>query len=110
MRRMRSSGGRFAKKTEANAMKHAGDDKNTTSSSSSGMKRTHSDSTESLNTHQETRGGMVNSCYNQETRGGMVNSYQLHSSDIGVGEGGSIGQQWSSMQSNQASQRAFAMK
>ncbi|KAI3823241.1 hypothetical protein L1987_04674 [Smallanthus sonchifolius] len=62
MRRMRSSGGRFAKKTEAEALKNAGDDKNTTSSSSSGMKRTHSELTESLNTHQETRGGMVDSC------------------------------------------------
>jgi len=122
MRRMRSSGGRFAKKTEGDALKHASDDKNATSSSSSGMKRARSESTESLNTHQETKGGMVNSCNgrsyavdggqydNQETRGGMVNSYQSHSSDIGVGEGGSLGPQWTSMQSNQAAQRAVAMK
>ncbi|KAF5819865.1 putative transcription factor Hap2/NF-YA family [Helianthus annuus] len=115
MRRVRSSGGRFAKKTEAEALKNASDEKNATSSSSSGMKRAHSESTESLNTHQETRGGIVNSCNghrhdNQETRGGMVNSYQLHSSDIGVGEGGSLGQQWTGMQSNQAAPRAVAMK
>ncbi|KAJ0605968.1 putative transcription factor Hap2/NF-YA family [Helianthus annuus] len=115
MRRVRSSGGRFAKKTEAEALKNANDEKNATSSSSSGMKRAHSESTESLNTHQETRGGIVNSCNghrydNQETRDGMVNSYQLHSSDLGVGEGGSLGQQWTGMQSNQAAPRAVAMK
>ncbi|KAL8227226.1 hypothetical protein R6Q57_017058 [Mikania cordata] len=119
MRRMRSSGGRFAKKTEADALKHPGDDKNTTSS---GMKRARSESNESLNTHHETRGTMVNSCNgrpyevdgtrydNQEARDGMVNTYQLHSSDVGGGEGGSLGQQWTSMQSNQAAQRAVAMK
>ncbi|XP_076884380.1 nuclear transcription factor Y subunit A-9-like [Bidens hawaiensis] len=123
MRRMRSSGGRFAKKTEGNASKSATDDKNATSSSTSSMKRARSESTESLNTHQEATGGMVNNSCNgrafsadgaryesQEARGNMVSSYQLHGSDIGVGEGGSLGQQWSSMQSNQAAQRAVAMK
>ncbi|KAK9072593.1 hypothetical protein SSX86_009028 [Deinandra increscens subsp. villosa] len=111
MRRVRSSGGRFAKKVEANAVKHAGDDKNTPSPTSSGMKRARSESTESLN----TSGGRVDSCNgraydNQETRGGMVNPFQLHSSEIGAGEGGSLGQQWTGMQSNQAPQRAVAMK
>ncbi|PWA44558.1 NF-Y protein [Artemisia annua] len=91
MRRMRSSGGRFAKKTEA--------EKNSTSSSSSGMKRVNSESTESINTHQEASGEMVNSCNGhtyEETRGGMVTS---------------LGQQWSTMPSNNATpQRAVAMK
>lgn len=112
MRRKRSSGGRFAKKTETDNIKNASDDKNTSSSSSSGMKHAHSESTESLNTPEQTRSEMVKSCNghgarynNQEQRGGMVNSYQLHSSDIGVGEGGSLGQQWATITSNQASQR-----
>ncbi|GJY20779.1 nuclear transcription factor Y subunit A-9-like protein [Tanacetum coccineum] len=91
MRRMRSSGGRFAKKTES--------EKNSTSSSSSGMKRVNSESTESINTHQETSGDMVNSCNGhtyEETRGSMVTS---------------LGQQWSTMPSNNATpQRAVAMK
>lgn len=115
MRRMRSSGGRFAKKTEAEAMKHANEDKNnTTSSSSSGMKRAHSESTESLNTHQEPRGKRVNSCNGHTyavdgSRFDDQDSFQT-SSYSDIVEGGSLGQQWATIPSTQASQRAVAMK
>ncbi|GKC51217.1 nuclear transcription factor Y subunit A-9-like protein [Tanacetum coccineum] len=54
MRRMSNSGGRFAKKTEA--------EKKSASSRSSGMKHVISEFTESINAHQETNGEMVNSC------------------------------------------------
>nr|XP_043639465.1 nuclear transcription factor Y subunit A-1-like [Erigeron canadensis] len=114
MRRMRSSGGRFAKKTEAEASRNTGDDKNTTSSSSSGMKRANSESTESLNTHQEPMNGTVNSCNGHTyavdgARYDNQDSFQA-SSYSDIREGGSLGQQWTSIPSNQASQRAVAMK
>ncbi|GKD11296.1 hypothetical protein Tco_1190981 [Tanacetum coccineum] len=50
MRRMSNSGGRFAKKTEA--------EKKSASSCSSGMKHVISECTESIITHQETNGKM----------------------------------------------------
>ncbi|XP_071711980.1 nuclear transcription factor Y subunit A-1-like [Rutidosis leptorrhynchoides] len=116
MRRMRSSGGRFAKKTEADVLKlHAGhEDKNTTSSSSSGMVRVNSESTESLNTQHETRDNMASSCNGHSFAGDDGSRYEnqdnFQTSSYNIGEGGSLGQQWTTIQSNQASQRAVAMK
>ncbi|KAL7595722.1 nuclear transcription factor Y subunit A-9 [Lactuca sativa] len=98
MRRVRSSGGRFAKKTETDALKNTSDDVAT------GMKRVHSEPAVSFGTHtnQETRGGgMVNSC-----NGGALR----YENQDGFQEGGSLGQQWSTIPSSQNSQRAVAMK
>ncbi|KAK1409899.1 hypothetical protein QVD17_36428 [Tagetes erecta] len=87
MRRVRGSGGRFAKKTEVDSSK------NTMSSSQSvNSTRVRSESAESLET---ARGGLVNSLNNSHTY---------------LDNGGSLGQQWINMSSNQASQRAVAMK
>lgn len=113
MRRMRSSGGRFAKKTEADALKHAGEDKNTTSSSSSGMRRMNSESTESLNTHQETRDNKASSCNGHMFAGDGArydNQDNFQASSYDIGEGGPLGQQWTTVPSNQTTQRAVAMK
>lgn len=96
MRRVRSSGGRFAKKTESDALKH---DKN--AATSSGMKRVQSEPAVSFGSHQEPRGGMVNSC-NGGARYDNQDSFQEG--------GGSLGQQWTTIPSNQNSQRAVAMK
>lgn len=122
MRRVRGSGGRFAKKTEVNSGNRADEDKNTTASSVSvnqtGVKRVRSESAESLDPRKETpRGNLVNSLstrtYLDEGRYDNGDNYQgsgyrLHSSDRG--DGGSLGQQWITMSSNQTSQRAVAMK
>ncbi|KAL4591486.1 hypothetical protein LXL04_004454 [Taraxacum kok-saghyz] len=94
MRRVRSSGGRFAKKTDAS--KH--DDKDATSA---GMKRVRSEPAVSYGAHQEARGGMVNSC-----NGGAT----YDTNQDGFQEGGSLGQQWATIPSNQNSHRAVAMK
>ncbi|KAJ9555518.1 hypothetical protein OSB04_010132 [Centaurea solstitialis] len=112
MRRVRSSGGRFAKKTETNA----GGDKKATGSGPSGLKRVQSD--QSGESFSETRGGgVVNSCngrtYSVDGGGRYDNQdgFQTSSyhSDIGDG-GGSLGQQWATRLANQGSQRAVAMK
>lgn len=120
MRRVRGSGGRFAKKTEVDPSKQRGghednnnnNNKNTSASGSAmsssqsvnpttGMKRVRSESGESLDAHNEKRrGDLVNSL--------NAHAYHLHSSERG--DGGSLGQQWISISSNQASQRAVAMK
>ncbi|KAI3523425.1 hypothetical protein L1887_01543 [Cichorium endivia] len=105
MRRVRSSGGRFAKKTETETSKHATDDNTATSST---LKRVRSEPAVSFGTHQEPRGGMVNSC-NGGARYDNQESFQFQNSDIGEG-GGSLGQQWTPIPSNQNSQRAVAMK
>lgn len=108
MRRVRGSGGRFAKKTEVDSLKRADGDKNATASgsaissqsvNSTGIKRVRSESGDS---HKETRRErLVNSLrYNNE------DNYQAYRGD----GGGSLGQQWISISSNQASQRAVAMK
>lgn len=101
MRRVRGTGGRFAKKTEVDSVKRGdGDDIKNTSSprsvNSTGMKRVRSDSAESL----ETRNGRYMD--NGDNYGG----YRL---DIGGG-GDGVGQQWINISSNQASHRAVAMK
>ncbi|KAM0022918.1 putative transcription factor Hap2/NF-YA family [Helianthus debilis subsp. tardiflorus] len=92
LRRVRGTGGRFAKKTDV--------DKNTTgsgsgsamsSSQSVNSNRVHSESAESLDT----------------PRGGLVNSLNTHTY---LDNGGSLGQQWINISSNQSSQRAVAMK
>ncbi|KAL8247338.1 hypothetical protein R6Q59_008554 [Mikania micrantha] len=87
MRRVRGSGGRFAKKTEVDSLKNTkGSGAGSAMSSSksvSSSKRVHSESAESL----ATRGR---------------HTY--------LDNGGPLGQQWISMSSNQASQRAVAMK
>ncbi|GKA87187.1 nuclear transcription factor Y subunit A-9-like protein [Tanacetum coccineum] len=122
MRRVRGSGGRFVKKTEVNSGKGADEDKNTTASSQSvnqtGVKRVRSESAVSLDPRKETpRGSLVNSLntrtYLDEGRYDNGDNYQgsgyrLQSSDRG--DGGSLGQQWITMSSSQASQRAVAMK
>ncbi|XP_024982479.1 nuclear transcription factor Y subunit A-9-like [Cynara cardunculus var. scolymus] len=115
MRRVRGSGGRFAKKTEVDSLKRADEDKNTTASgsaissqsvNSTGIKRMRLESAESLDFHKETRGDrLVNSLrYNNE------DNYQASGYHLDRGDGGSLGQQWISISSNQASQRAVAMK
>ncbi|KAI3809517.1 hypothetical protein L1987_25494 [Smallanthus sonchifolius] len=94
MRRVRGSGGRFAKKTETDSLKNTTASGSAMSSSQSmNSNVAHSESAESLET----------------PRGGSVNAYHLHSSDRGDG-GGSLGQQWMNISSNQAPQRAVAMK
>nr|GEV99055.1 nuclear transcription factor Y subunit A-9-like [Tanacetum cinerariifolium] len=112
----------FVKKTEVNSGKGADENKNTTASSQSvnqtGVKRVRSESAESLGPRKETpRGSLVNSLntrtYLDEGRYDNGDNYQgsgyrLQSSDRG--DGGSLGQQWITMSSSQASQRAVAMK
>lgn len=111
MRRVRGSGGRFAKKTEVDSSKHGNEDKNTSSQSvnSIGVKRVRSESAESLETRS---GGLVNSV-NGRTYLDNGDNYRASSGgyhlDRGDG-GGSLGQQWINISSNQASQRAVAMK
>ncbi|KVH90790.1 CCAAT-binding transcription factor, subunit B, partial [Cynara cardunculus var. scolymus] len=110
MRRVRSSGGRFAKKTETNAS----EDKKATGSGASGMKRMQSG--QSGESFSETRGGVVNSCngrtYAVDGGGRYDNQdgFQGSSYHSDIGEGGSLGQQWATMPANQGSQRAVAMK
>ncbi|KAI3721986.1 hypothetical protein L2E82_33007 [Cichorium intybus] len=114
MRRVRGSGGRFAKKTEVD--NNNNNNNNTTASgpamsssqsvNSTGIKRVRSESGESLDAHK--RGGLVNSLNGRDNYQGS-SGYHLHSSDRGDG-GSSLGQQWINISSNQASQRAVAMK
>lgn len=87
MRRVRGSGGRFAKKTEADSSKRSGNED-----------KKRSKSGENLETR---RGGSVNYQASPSSSGG----YHL---DRGGDGGGSFGQQWIS--SNQAAHRAVAMK
>ncbi|XP_071706906.1 nuclear transcription factor Y subunit A-1-like [Rutidosis leptorrhynchoides] len=100
MRRVRGSGGRFAKKTEAGSVNNGDKDKNASSQSvnSIGVKRVRSESAESLETRN---GGLVNSV-NGRTCQENGDNYMTSS--------GSLGQQWINMSSNQTSQRAVAMK
>ncbi|KAI3799407.1 hypothetical protein L1987_34705 [Smallanthus sonchifolius] len=94
MRRVRGSGGRFAKKIEVDSLKNttgSGSGSAMSSSQSMNLKRVHSESAESLET----------------PRGGLVNSLNTHTY---LDNGGSLGQQWINISSNQASQRAVAMK
>ncbi|KAI3790582.1 hypothetical protein L2E82_03727 [Cichorium intybus] len=58
MRRVRSSGGRFAKTNETYSSKHATDDKTTSPPASSTLKRVRSEPAVSFGTYQEPRGGM----------------------------------------------------
>ncbi|KAI3793730.1 hypothetical protein L1987_36352 [Smallanthus sonchifolius] len=94
MRRVRGSGGRFAKKADVDSSKNtrgSGSGSAMSSSQSMNSKRVHSESAESLET----------------PRGGLVNSLNSHPY---LDNGGSLGQQWINISSNQASQRTVAMK
>ncbi|KAK9061522.1 hypothetical protein SSX86_018704 [Deinandra increscens subsp. villosa] len=91
MRRVRGTGGRFAKKTDAKNTAGSGAGPTMSSSQSVSSKRVHSESAESLET----------------ARGELVNSLNAHAY---LDNGGSLGQQWINISSNQASQRAVAMK
>ncbi|KAI7743393.1 hypothetical protein M8C21_003576 [Ambrosia artemisiifolia] len=87
MRRVRGSGGRFAKKTEVESLKNTSSSGSATSATS---KRVNSKSAET------PRVGSVNSQNYQASSG-----YHLHSSDRG--------EQWINISSNQAAQSAVAM-
>ncbi|XP_076942491.1 nuclear transcription factor Y subunit A-9-like [Bidens hawaiensis] len=90
MRRVRGTGGRFVKKTEVESLKNttgSGSGSVISSSQSVNSKRVQSESDESL----------------EAPRGGLVNSLNAHTYRE---NGGS----WISMSSNQASHRAVAMK
>lgn len=129
MRRMRGSGGRFAKKSEAEASKPNAKEKRTASgsafspqsASSSGSEHllSKSLSSENLRAQQQSRSSGVRETCNAHmyvSDGGryenpnsvQASTYQSHSTDRG--DGGKLGQQWRSIPSNQASQRAVAMK
>ncbi|MFS7963257.1 putative transcription factor Hap2/NF-YA family [Helianthus anomalus] len=92
MRWVRGSGGRFAKKTDINKnTTGSGSGSAMSSSQSVNSNRVHSESIESLET----------------PRGGLVNSLNTHTY---LDNGGSLGQQWINISSSQSSQRVVAMK
>ncbi|XP_059665284.1 nuclear transcription factor Y subunit A-1 isoform X2 [Cornus florida] len=130
MRRARGSGGRFAKKTETEASKRKAKEKGTgsgsvissQSASSSGSEPMPCDSAETLSNHQEAR--RPNEHGSSEARRYINDNgqyHQIHSSfrtynsrlakggGGGGGEGESSGQQWGSIPSRKASQKALAI-
>ncbi|KAA8528085.1 hypothetical protein F0562_035046 [Nyssa sinensis] len=127
MRRARGSGGRFAKKSEADTSKCMMEEKgkgsgsaiSSQSASSSGSEPLPSDSTETLNGHQELRGPEVHktceahvyvNASNQYQNYGsfQTSTYHSHRAAKG-GEGDNSSQQWGSLPSNKASQKALAI-
>uniref|UniRef100_A0A5B6YIE3 Nuclear transcription factor Y subunit n=1 Tax=Davidia involucrata TaxID=16924 RepID=A0A5B6YIE3_DAVIN len=128
VRRARGSGGRFAKKSEADASKCMDEEKgrgsgsafSSQSASSSGSEHLPSDSAETLNGNQESRGPEVHeTCeargfVNESNRYHNYSSFQAstyHSQSAAKGgEGDSSSQQWGSIPSKKASQKAFAFQ
>ncbi|CAK9164691.1 unnamed protein product [Ilex paraguariensis] len=104
MRRERGSGGRFAKKSDVDTSKTAPADKVTGSgaagSSSSSGSEPLPTCEEHTNVNDAGRSGNQNSS--------RVSTYQVDSAERG--DGGSSGQQWGCIATNQASQRAVAMQ
>ena len=128
MRRARGSGGRFAKKTDAEASNNSGKEKDgagpvlsSQSISSSGSEPLPSDSTQtwsSPNVHQDRRGSKVHEKFKapkyENGTGSYHNhnglqSYHLHSGER-VDEGDCSGQQRGSISSEHASQRRLAIQ
>ncbi|KAK3205271.1 hypothetical protein Dsin_019317 [Dipteronia sinensis] len=131
MRRARGSGGRFAKKTNADSSKNTGERKgrgsrqaqSAQSGSSSGSEPLPSDSAETWNSatsQQEARGSKLHDTHEAQINANGSGYYQNHStlqastyhSHLGDrGEDGDCsGQQWGSISSNQASQRPLAIQ
>ncbi|KAG6679268.1 hypothetical protein I3843_14G119400 [Carya illinoinensis] len=126
MRRARGSGGRFAKKSNDDAVNHEAKEKGTASgpalssqsASSSGSEPLLTDSAETWNSsHGQPEGRQDASEAQNYVNGG--NHYQNHevlpgSSYLHTGgrgeEGDCSGQQWGSISSNQASQRRLAIQ
>uniref|UniRef100_A0A5B7C9K1 Nuclear transcription factor Y subunit n=1 Tax=Davidia involucrata TaxID=16924 RepID=A0A5B7C9K1_DAVIN len=133
VRRARGSGGRFAKKSEAAAAaskcrveekgKGSGSAISSESASSSGSEPLPSGSTETLNGHQESRGpevhrareahGYVNaSNHNQYKNYSSFETSTFHPHQAakgGEGDKSISSQQWGSIPSNKASQKALAI-
>ncbi|XP_044479153.1 nuclear transcription factor Y subunit A-1-like isoform X2 [Mangifera indica] len=124
IRRARSTGGRFAKKTSVDDSKAGGEKsscsgpvRSSQSGSSSGSEHLPSDSATS---QQDARGSQVhdthepknhvtgNACY-QNSGGLQVSTYHSRVSDRGD-DGDCSGQQWGSISSNEASQRPLAIQ
>ncbi|PSR90190.1 Nuclear transcription factor Y subunit A-1 like [Actinidia chinensis var. chinensis] len=114
MKRARASGGRFAKKSDSNALKSTAKETGRASGSaiSSGSEPLHCETAETNNGHQEAKGLEVhetcevrrydNDQYQNRSRF-QASTYGANSAN--GAEGGSIGQQWGSHSSNKASQR-----
>ncbi|KAI4305086.1 hypothetical protein L6164_028475 [Bauhinia variegata] len=119
MRRERGSGGRFAKKSNDEALNNSGKDKNAVSGpglssqsiSSSGSEPLHSDSAETWNSPnvQVARGSNVHDRYESHNYANGNGSYHMHSSER-VEQGDCSGQQRGSISSEQVSQRRLAIQ
>uniref|UniRef100_A0A2N9IUQ6 Nuclear transcription factor Y subunit n=2 Tax=Fagus sylvatica TaxID=28930 RepID=A0A2N9IUQ6_FAGSY len=126
MRRERGTGGRFAKKGNAEGSNHEAKEKGTgsgpalssQSASSSGSEPLLTDSAETWNSsHGQPEGrhdapeahNYVNGSVHYQNHNSMQASSYLHASERGE-EGDHPGQQWGSISSNQASQRRLAIQ
>ncbi|KAI4306699.1 hypothetical protein L6164_029954 [Bauhinia variegata] len=120
MRRERGTGGRFARKTAAEAPNQSGKEKDAGSGpvlssqsiSSSGSEALHSDSAEtwnSPNVQQDGRGSKVHGRYESHNYANGSGSYLVNSGER-VDEGDCSGQQRGSISSEQASQRRHAIQ
>ena len=126
MRRVRGSGGRFAKKSDPDALKCTAEETgkalgSTISSNfggSSGSESLRIGVAETQNGHEEAKGleehetfevrGYANDGDQYQNRCSFQTSRYSTQSDKG-GEGDPSGQQWGSISSNKASQRALAI-
>ncbi|KAL7227179.1 hypothetical protein ACSBR1_022108 [Camellia fascicularis] len=115
MRRARGTGGRFAKKSNNNTAEETGTISGSAisshSASSSGSEPLHCEAAKTQNNHREAKGPKVHETYDGR---GYQNHSSLRASTYGGhsakgGEGDSSGQQWGSVSSNKASQRALAI-
>ncbi|GMQ00795.1 hypothetical protein CsSME_00047713 [Camellia sinensis var. sinensis] len=115
MRRARGTGGRFAKKSNNNTADETGTISGSAisshSASSSGSEPLHCEAAKTQNNHREAKGPKVHETYDGR---GYQNDSSLRASTYGGhsakgGEGDSSGQQWGSVSSNKASQRALAI-
>ncbi|KAK2967822.1 hypothetical protein RJ640_027716 [Escallonia rubra] len=112
MRRERGTGGRFTKKADDDdAKKHTAEKKgrgSTQSTSSSGSEPVPSSSADNL-VHEACKvQNFVKDGDRYENQGSFHRTYESHS--VNRDDGGSVGQQWASVPSNQAQQRAVAMQ